>query len=395
MSQLKQLFENGADRCHTCSVKWDMIEKRGLPADVLPLWVADMDFQTVPEVVDAVKKVAERGLWGYSFAGPDYYEAVIDFMQRRHQFTVEADWIVQTPGVVAAINRSIEAFTEPGDPVLILEPVYHPFRRSIETLGRRVVSVPLLEDDLRYTMDFAAIERAVIDNNINLMIFCSPHNPVGRVWTLEELGALKDIIIDHDMRIVSDEIHHDLIMPGFKHHVFGAAYPELMDRLVTCTAPSKTFNLAGLAISNIIIADPEMREQFKASIQRASYPNPTPFSIAACHAAYQYGDEWLDTCCEYIAEQSEALKKALKEYELPIRVTPKQGMYLDWLDCRAISEDPEELDKLFLDEARLWLNNGAVFGEEGRGFMRFNLACKKGVPEEAVKRLAAALAERG
>lgn len=380
-------FEKHNDRFNTNSVKWDFIKQNNLPQNTLPLWVADMDFPTVPEVISGLTDLAKTGVWGYSFPSDKYYQAVIDWQKKRHNWIINKEWLVITPGVVPAINIAIKTFSEKGDAILIQEPVYHPFRMQIETLARKTISCDLAEHHTNFEINFNQFEQTIINNKIKLYILCSPHNPVGRVWTKKELLQLGDICLKHDVLIIADEIHHDLIMPDYQHHVLAGLKPDFAEITITCTAPSKTFNLAGLSISNIIIPNQKLREKFEHKSSQSCWPHPSPFSLRATEIALTKGDTWLDELLIHIKKQYERLARTIEEKSLPFSLSPLQGTYLAWLDCREISLDPSKLDQIFLEQAGLWFNNGSMFGKSGQGFMRINLACATELFDQVLERL--------
>ena len=378
-------FETGAERRGTNCGKWDS-RLPGQTDDVLPLWVADMDFAAPPAVVEALTARARHGVFGYDFLGEEYYSAVTGWMKRRHNFDVKKEWIVYTSGVVIALHLAVRAATEPGDEIIVFTPVYGPFYGAVQDEGRVLRRVSLLEKDGQYELDFDALEKAV-NEKTRAVMFCSPHNPGGRVWRREELTALDEFCRKHDLWVFADEIHHDLILSG-EHIVYSSISDYALVKTVLCTAPSKTFNLAGLQASNIIIPDPTMRKKFQKEAA-ACHMGPSTFAGIAAAAAYDQGDAWLDALLEVIRENARLVKTLLAD--TPIRAEIPQGTYLMWLDCRAMGKTPEDLEQWFLGEAKLRLNNGAWFGEEAAGFMRMNLACPRTRVEEACRRILAAL----
>ena len=378
------------DRRNTKSVKYDLAAKKGMPEDVLPLWVADMDFRVSSYIQEAIARQVEHGVFGYSDTGEEYFEAVKGWMKRHHGWDVEADWLVKTPGVVFALSLAVKAFTEPGDSVLIQQPVYYPFKRVVEVNGRRTISNTLVYENNKYFMDFEDFEEKIIREKIKLFILCNPHNPVGRVWTEDELVRIGDICQKHHVIVVSDEIHGDFAFKG-KHHVFAGLKKEYGEFTVTCTAPSKTFNLAGLQLSNIFISNPELRRAFRRQLDIVGYEEPNIMGMVACEAAYRDGDEWYEAMLEYVAGNI-AFTREYVEKNIPgVTMAEHEGTYLVWLDFRQLGMTGEELEEMIVQRARLWLDGGAMFGESGTGFQRVNVACPRKILEEALERMKGAV----
>lgn len=385
---MKYDFQTVTNRINTGSMKWDqmLLDNPELEEDIIPLSVADMEFKNPPEIKEGLKNYIDEMILGYTGPTESYYDAVIHWMEKRHQYKVEKEWIVQTPGVVNAFFNAVRNFSEEGDGIIVMGPVYYPFYLSAEKNNRKIVNCPLLEDKGYYTMDFEKIEQAAQRKENKILLFCSPHNPVGRVWTREELEQLSKIILRNDLLVVSDEIHSDLIMPGYKHLVLQNIDPRLQDRIITCTAPSKTFNLAGLGISNIIIPNEEIRNRFKEGLVETATFN-TMMGFKACETAYNECEEWLEECIEVIDGNQRYVKKFFEENFPKIKAPLVEGTYLQWVDFRALDLGNEELEELMTKEAKLYLDEGYIFGAEGSGFERFNLACPKSVIEQALERL--------
>ena len=381
-------FDKIIDRHGTDSLKYDFAEKIGKPKGILPLWVADMDFQAPPEVLEALAEKSRHGIFGYSDAvGNDYFDALAGWYADRFDWHPSSAWMVKTPSVVFAICTAIRALTKKGDAVLIQQPVYYPFEGSIHANGRRLVVNELMYQDGKYSVDLADFENKVVQNQVKMFILCSPHNPVGRVWTRDELAAMGDICVKHGVKVISDEIHADFVYPGHRHHVFEAIKPEFSDITITCTAPTKTFNLAGLQISNIFISNADMRKLFKLEIDRTGYSQPNVMGLTACRAAYKHGAPWLDALNVYLASNLSLLRGFLAR-ELPfIRLVEPDGTYLVWLDCRALELSDSELDELIVHNAGLWLDPGTMFGAGGEGFQRINIACPASILQNALERL--------
>lgn len=394
MAETNLDFDTIIDRRNTKSLKYDFAKRRGMPEDVLPLWVADMDFKTSSYIQEALQKQLEHGIFGYSEVKEDYFEIVKQWMARHYHWKVSQDWLVKTPGIVLALAVAVKAFTEPGDSVLIQLPVYYPFRQVIEDNGRTVVSNTLiLGEDNRYHIDFEDFEEKIVREKIKLFYLCNPHNPVGRVWSREELTRLGDICRKHHVIVVSDEIHADFVFRG-THHVFAGLKPEYEDIAITCTSPSKTFNIAGLQVSNIFIANPKVRHTFRRQLAAAGYSQLNVMGLVACEAAYGKGEEWYQAMHRYV-EENIAFTRRFVEEQLPeVTMVDHEGTYLMWLDFRGTGLTGAELEHLIVNEAKLWLDSGKIFGSCGAGFQRINVACPRAVLEEALLRLKRALDAR-
>lgn len=385
-------FDKIVERRGTGSLKYDFAKKWGMPADVLPLWVADMDFETSSYVVDALAQRLQHGIFGYTESGEGYFAAVKGWMMRRHGWEVQEDWLVKTPGVVFALAMAVKAYTEPGDGILIQQPVYYPFSQVIRDNGRRLVNNPLyLGDDNRYHIDFEDFEQKIVEEKIKLFILCSPHNPVGRVWTEEELCRLGDLCVRHHVIVVSDEIHADFVFRG-KHQVFANLKKEYEPISVVCTAPSKTFNLAGLVLSNIFIPDEELRRKFCGQMDGAGASQIGAMGITACEAAYSNGEEWYQAMLSYVKDNIDYISQYTKENLPGVRMVEHEGTYLVWLDFRETGLDEKTLEHKIVHEAKLWLDGGAMFGEDGKGFQRINAACPRKILVEAMERIKGMLA---
>ena len=380
-------FDTIIDRKNTDCLKYDFAKRRGMPEDVLPLWVADMDFKTSSYVEDALAERARHGIFGYSESQTPYFEIVRDWMKRHHDWEVKEPWLIKTPGVVFALAMAVQAYTEPGDGVLIQSPVYYPFSEVIEDNGRRIVSNTLvLGEDHKYHIDFEDFERQIKENQIKLFFLCNPHNPVGRVWTTEELTRLGDICLKYQVTVVSDEIHSDFIFRG-RHQVFADLKREYADITVTCTAPSKTFNLAGLLLSNIFISNRELRHKFRQQVNAAGISQLSPFGLVACETAYTQGEEWYQAMLAYVAENIAFTKEYVEKHLPGVEMVEHEGTYLVWLDFRKTGLSVEELEDLIVNRAKLWLDSGKIFGKSGEGFQRINVACPRQILEEALHRI--------
>ena len=383
-------FDKVVNRKGTRSLKYDFAVKRGYPEDVLPLWVADMDFPTSSYIEDALAKVAHHNIYGYSNTqeGDGFFEAVAGWMKRHHNFIVERDWHIKTPGVTFAIAHAIRAVTQPGDAVIIQQPVYYPFSSIIRENKRKMVSNDLvIDDEGSYHIDFEDFERKVTENGVKLFILCNPHNPVGRVWTKEELITLGDICQKHGVIVFSDEIHFDFIWKG-DHHVFQDLKEDYKDFTITATAPSKTFNLAGLQQSNIFVPNESIRRKFRAEISATGYDEPNIFGITAAQTAYESGDEWYDAATAYIKGNIDFAADFVKKNLPGVRLIDTQGTYLIWLDFRNLGINAVELDDILVNKAKLWLDSGRIFGKAGEGFQRINTTCPRSILKEALDRIA-------
>jgi len=386
-------FDKVIDRRGTNSVKHDLAKEKGYPADVLPMWVADMDFEAPPCVREALEKRVQHGIFGYSFPPEEYYQAICGWFRRRFDWQVEKEWIVQTPGVVFAVAAAVRAMTEAGDGVLVQTPVYYPFFDVIQQAGRRLVTCQLCYADGRYYVDFEALEETIRREQVRLLILCSPHNPICRVWTPEELKKLGTICKKHGVKVVSDEIHCDFVWPAYKHTPFVKACPEMTEDTLVCTAPSKTFNLAGLQVSNILIPGQRLREAYKAELERIHCGSLNCMALTACQAAYESGEDWLEACKAYMWENLTYVREYLRENIPQIRLVEPEGTYFAWLDCTGLGLSKQLLDDLILNRAKLWLDTGSIFGTCAEQFQRVVLACPKSVIVQAMENLKAAVAE--
>ena len=385
------IFDQVFDRHNTNCCKFDLAVKNGYPEDVLPLWVADMDFQAPECVREALHKAVDFGIFGYSFLGDGYFEAVRNWFKNRFDWEVERDWLITTPGVVFALSAAVRAVTEPGDAVLVQPPVYYPFYRVINNNGRTLVQSPMIYENGRYRMDFEDFERKIIENDVKLYILCSPHNPVCRVWTPDELQTLAAICKKHGVTIISDEIHCDFAFPEHPHTPFVKACPDMMDSTIICTAPSKTFNLAGLQVSNIFVPGEELRAKLKHEMEVISYDSPNMLGCVACQAAYEQGSDWLDACKAYMRDNLEYVREFLAQHLPKIRLVEPEGTYFAWLDCTELGMTKEELDDVIINKAKLWLDSGAIFGESAALFQRVVLACPRETLEQAMQNLSKAI----
>ena len=387
MSERHLDFDTVIDRKGTRSLKYDFAVRRGKPKDVLPLWVADMDFQTSSYITDALEDMVKHGVFGYSESEEHYFGAVQNWMERHYNWHVKESWMTKTPGIVFALAMAVKAYTQENDAVLIQPPVYYPFKEVVEDNHRRLVNNTLvLGGDGTYTIDYEDFEKKIIEENVKLFILCNPHNPVGRVWTKEELERLGDICLKHGVFVVSDEIHADFVFER-KHTVFSEVKEAYWDISMICTSPSKTFNIAGLQISNIFISNPEKATAFRRQVAAAGYSQVGLPGLVACEAAYRHGDEWLEGVLAYIKANAEFTRAYLQEHLPRVKMTKLEGTYLVWLDFRDYGLTDKELDEKILNQAGLWLDSGAVFGKCGEGFQRINIACPRKTLHQALDRL--------
>lgn len=381
-------FDQLIPRRGTNSVKWD----EEPAADILPMWVADMDFRTAPCVVEALRRRVEHGVYGYATVPESYYGAVTSWFARRHGWAPGADWILPVTGVIPALSAILRALTRPGDRVLVLTPVYNHFFIAIDNSGCSAAECELTYGDNRYTVDFDALERRAADPAVKLMLLCNPHNPAGRVWTPEELRRIGDICLRHGVTVVADEVHADFARPGFKHVPYASLGERYARHAVVCTAPSKTFNLAGLQLSNIFIPDPDLRAAFKRARNRTGYDEPSVLGITAAQACYERGEEWLDEL-KKVLDGNYAVLQAAVDRMPGVSLVPLESTYLPWLDCRGLGLDDAGIKRLVEQDAKLWLDLGTMFGPEGSGFVRMNLASPKPLIEQACDRLEQAVAK--
>ena len=386
-------FDIIVDRRNTDSLKFDFAVRRGKPADVLPFWVADMDFKTSSFVIDAMEERARHGIFGYTDPREDYDAAVARWLKKQHDLTIQPEWILNTPGVVFALAAAVKAYTDEGDYVLLQQPVYYPMTEVIVDNGRKVVSNDLVLKDSRYEIDFVDFEKKIEEYRVKLFLFCSPHNPVGRVWTKEELKRLADICLAHEVIIVSDEIHADFVYPGHKHISLFNVDERLKDSSIVCTSSSKTFNLAAVQIADILVPNRELRHKLRKQIGAAGYSQVNAFGLEATKAAYLYGDEWYRGVTKYIYENLQFLKEFVKQHIPQVKVIEPEGTYLVWMDFRDLGLSTTELQDLIVNKAKLWLDDGYIFGKQGKGFQRINLATSRSFLQEALERIERAIRE--
>lgn len=383
-------FDTVVKRKGTHCLKYDFAVERGKPEDILPLWVADMDFKVSSYVQEALQNQVEHGIFGYSDGQDEYFQAVKGWIYDRHGYEIKKEWLFKTPGIVLSIALAIQAYTREGDGVLLQLPVYYPFSETIRDNNRKLVSNDLVYRNGRYEIDFEDFEKKIVEENVKLFLLCSPHNPVGRVWTKEELLKMGEICLKHGVKVLSDEIHSDFILKG-KHIVFPSLSKELEEITILCTSPSKTFNLAGLQISNILIPNAENRKLFQDRLNACGYSQPNVMGVVACQAAYENGKEWYTHLLTYLKENV-AFVKDYVEKNLPgAKLIDPEGTYLLWFDLTAYGFSDAELNKRIIYKGGLWLDSGEIFGPLGSGFQRINVACPRSVLQTALEKLKYAL----
>ena len=377
-------FDELINRRGTNSLKWDS----AADPDVLPLWVADMDFRTAQPVIDALKRRVEHGIFGYTHVPDAFYESIIRWFARRHGWTMRREWMLYTSGVVPALSAVIKALTAPGDKVLVQTPVYNCFFSSIRNNGCTVEESPLIYENQTYRMDFDDLERRAADPRVKVMLLCNPHNPAGRVWTRDELARLGDICLRHGVTVVADEIHCELVMPGHTYTPYASVSEAMRHGSVTCLSPTKSFNMAGLQIAAIVSDDADVRRRIDRAININEVCDVNPLGIEALMAAYNEGEGWLDALREYLHANYLYMQQFCREQLPRFPLARLEGTYLVWMDCRALGIPSHELEERLVNEARLWLNAGTMYGATGEGFMRWNIACPRSVLDEALKRFA-------
>jgi len=393
MNEQNWSFDEVIDRSETQSAKWDYYEK-----DLLPLWVADMDFRVPQPIINAIINRAKHGIFGYSYFHSAYFDAVLNWFKRHYNWEIKKEWLAFTPGVIPAINMSIQSYSNPGDKIIVQNPVYYPFFGAIQNNGRRLLYNPLKRIDRRYQMDVDDLKQKIKDTRAKILILCSPHNPVGRVWTRDELINVGEICIENEILIISDEIHCDLILPGFTHTNFASISNNFAMNSITCTSLSKTFNLAGLQLSNIIIPNKKLRASFINHIESVFIPEefgylPNDLSLVAFTTAYQKCDEWLNSLLIYLKQNVDFLKSFIRNNIPQIEVIEPEGTYLVWLDFRKLGIDSDKMKKFLRQKAKVVLDDGSKFGRGGEGFQRINIACPQTTLKKALERIYNAIKE--
>lgn len=380
-------FNKVTDRHGTNAIKYDLAVARGKPADVVSLWVADMDFPTAPAILEALHEKVNHGIFGYSVPGEDFYETVKNWQKTEHDFDIARHWVVTTPGVVFAIACAIKAFTREGEAVIIQTPVYYPFKNMILANNRKLVTSSLFEKNGKWQIDFDDFEKKIVENDVKLFILCSPHNPVGRVWSREELTRLSEICLKHNVIVFADEIHNDFVFEPNKHIVFSTISKEAAWNSVISTSASKTFNLAGLQFSVNFIQNPALKKKFHDERDKTGYDEPSLMGFVATQAAYEHGKNWLTALKKHLVENLVFVRNFVKENLPKVRLIEPEGTYLLWLDFSAYGYSDSELDNLIVNKAKVWLDRGTMFGCEGEGYQRINIATPRPILEEALKRI--------
>lgn len=372
-------FDNEINRYNTNSLKYDFKKEKNKPSDVLPMWVADMDFKCCDEILSDMHKKIDHGIFGYSKNDKNYFNAIKNWYYTNFNTELKQEWLITTPGIVFALATAVKTITNENDFVLINNPVYYPFTEVVEDNKRKIISSDLILKDNRYEIDFDDFESKIKQYKIKLFLLCSPHNPVGRVWTKNELDKIIEICKKYNVFIVSDEIHSDFVWNG--NHICLLKYQDYQDNIILCTAPTKTFNLAGLQVSNIFIPNPEVRQRFQLELWNTGYSLINIMGLVACQSAYEKGKKWLDELKKYLLENIKYVDTFLKEKLPKIKLIYPEGTYLLWLDFNELNLSDDKIEELMLNKAKLWLDNGKMFGESGKGFQRLNIA----VPREKLK----------
>ena len=386
-------FDKVIDRHGTNCLKFDFAKERGKNGDELSLWVADMDFQVAKPITDALQAQVNHGIYGYTEVKSDYFDIVKNWFKDNFDWEIKKGSLVKTPGVVYAIAMAVKAFTKEGEAVIIQQPVYYPFSEMIIANNRKLVNSPLVLKGGRYEIDFEDFEKKIVKNNVKLFILCSPHNPVGRVWSVEELKRIGDICIKHDVVIFSDEIHADFVYEPNKHHVFASLGESYAANSVIATAPSKSFNIAGLQVSNIFIENKKLRDAFRNEIVKSGYSQLNTMGLVAARAAYESGKEWLDEVRAYIKDNLIFFRDYLKENIGELNLIEPEGTYLVWVDFGKLGLSEKQREDLIVNKAKLWIDSGAMFGADGEGFERFNIACPRSYLKKALDSLKKAVEE--
>ena len=375
-------FDEPVNRRNTHSLKWDVKEQE------LPMWVADMDFQTAPEIQEAIRERAAHGVFGYSIVPEEWYQAYMGWWERRHHFSMEKEWLVFCTGVVPAISSMVRKLTTAGENVLVQTPVYNIFFNSIVNNGRNIAESPLRYDGNTYRMDFEDLERKLSDPQTTLMILCNPHNPVGRIWSREELEQVGELCRKYHVTVISDEIHCDLTSPGQEYIPFASVSENCKNTSITCMAPTKAFNLAGLQTAAVAVPNPNLRHKVWRGLNTDEVAEPNSFAVEAAVAAFMKGEAWLDSLREYIQENKNFVESFLKKEDLHIRLVPSQATYLLWLDCREMHGSAGEFTQYLREHTGLYLSEGKQYGENGSSFIRMNIACSRSRLEDGLERLA-------
>ena len=382
----KYNFDEVIDRHGTDCLKYDFVMKRKGRDDLLPLWVADMDFRLPDEILDEFHKRIDHGIFGYTDPLDEYFDAMNHWFSTRYGYTIKPEWVTLGAGIVYALGTSVKAFTEEGDAMMVIQPVYYPFSEVIKNDGRKLVNCQLRYENNRYSIDFEKMEQMIKEENVKALIFCNPHNPAGRVWTPDELTRLGNICLRNGVTVVADEIHCELVYQGFKYTPFASLSDAFLHRSVTCVSPSKAFNIAGLQIANIVAFDNDLRSRIDKAININEVCDVNPFGVAATIAAYNEGEEWLNQLVDYLHGNYEAMAEFCRRELSEFPITRLEGTYLVWMDCSSLGMPSDALEHALLEDARLWLNAGTMYGAEGEGYMRWNIACPRSVMLDGLNR---------
>jgi cystathionine beta-lyase len=385
-------FDENVEREGTFCVKYDLRKEIFGKHDVIPMWVADMDFKTPEFVITAIRKRLDHEICGYSFRPPEYFTTISAWMKNRHGWIIDNDWICFSPGIVPALNFCTLAYTKPGDSIIVQPPVYFPFFSAVEAHGRKLIFNNLKESDGKYRMDFEQLMK-IITPDTRMIMISNPHNPVGRIWTREELETLADICLRNNILILSDEIHSDLVMPGYKHIPLASLSEEIASKTITLIAPSKTFNLAGLSTSSVIISNPELRKSFNAIVENLHVGNGNLFGTIASVSAYTHGQEWLEQLITYLSGNIRIVEDFCRERIPQIIPVTTEATYMIWLDCRKLGMKGRELNSFFINQAGVGLNEGSTFGNGGEGYMRMNVATTRKTLQKALEQIEKAVSD--
>lgn len=387
---MKYDFDKIIERKNTNSVKWDTVKERFGSNDILPMWVADMDFEVAPEILEAIKKRTEHGIFGYTIRPETYYKSIMSWLRNRHNWEINREWIGFSPGVVPALAIAVLSFTDIGDKIIIQPPIYPPFFKVIKRNGRQIVENPLKLQGGKFVMDFDDLE-SKIDSRVKMLMLCSPHNPVGRVWDKDELEKLSNICLRHNIIIVSDEIHSDIVYNGKKHIPIASLNEAVLQNTITFIAPSKTFNIAGLSTSATIIPNKKLREKFENTIESLEINSSNVFGIVALESAYKYGEEWLEELLKYLEGNINLLMDFARSNSHKVNITKPEGTYLAWLNFKKLNMKHDKLVEFMINKVKVGLNSGLDFGSQGEGFLRLNFACPRTLLEEGLNRIEKAL----
>ncbi|MBO6047501.1 MAG: pyridoxal phosphate-dependent aminotransferase [Erysipelotrichaceae bacterium] len=378
-------FDQFYNRKNGGSYKWDSSPVKS--DNLIAMSVADMDWPLAKDIEQGLMERVKGGIFGYDAPPANYYDSVINWMKRRHQWDIKKDWIILTSGVVMSINVAVQSLTNKGDAIIIMSPVYYPFSMAVVKNDRQLITTSLVQEEDHYDLDFEDFEKKIVDNDVKMLIFCHPHNPIGKAWTREELKQIGDICQKHDVYVVSDEIHMDFVYAPKKHIPFVSVDPSFEEFTITCTAASKSFNLAGFYTSNIVIPNNKIRKMFQAGLERNGASHCTNLGMAATALAYEKCEDWFDEVHHYIEDNIHYMDNYLKNNIPVLKMTKTESLYLTWVDCRELGMDDQALNDFMLNKAHLFLDEGVLFGQEGSGFMRFNLACPRVTLEKALNQL--------